>query len=610
MSKELQSLMDHYGVQTPSLTFTGTPHPGAAPVAPAAPAAPAAPQAPVVGPFRIFRRIFDRMKANEEQEKQNISGPFSSIFRALRGPQQPAAPAAPGTPAAASQVPFEQQMAQYNQRLAAHNADMAKFQDQSARHNAALQSRSLYQQPQFSAMMMPGMPGVGGVQAPQGFARGGLAGMAEAYDLPNPTALPSIMPNMMDELPEQPAAALPDMPQAPMMLAAAPQAAAPAPAAPSAPAPQASAMQDMLRKYLGPQQSVYAEELKAARAAAGRETEAFNKILERALAANTDSAPSKAELYFRLASAFGSPTKTGNFTENLSLANKEMAEDAKARRESAKADRATRLQLAITGQKAKMDSAKDDLTTLRTLTGEEMKDQRALTTKVLEQYIKSGEPESAAGKQAKDEGLRPGTPEYQKRVKEIAETNVEQKLAQINSTIATMGVQQAQLALAQNKFDFQQQQAAKLTPAEVKLKTETEDSLSGIKSAMSALNEAYNLNPNTFDNALKDRGVRFALENTKSDDPRVVATRRLENLLRSQALSKLKDTFPGAISNDERKALEALQGLDAKSLKERAEIMKAAYKALQSASARQQKRLNEINQGLYRDTQSGGLDGN
>lgn len=430
---------------------------------------------------------------------------------------------------------------------------------------------------------------------------GGVEVMADKYGLANPANLPSIMGQPAPQMSVAP-------PQGAEMSMVPPGGPAAVPAQPAAAPtqPAATGLEGMLAKYIAPQQSIYAAELKAARTRAQNETEAFNKLLERAMTETGDTAPSKAELYFRLAAAFGAPTKTGSFTESLAAAGKEMAESAKATREAAKADRAARLQLGITGAKARMEGARDELTTLRTLAGEEMRDARALTTKFMEQYIKSGQPESVAGKQAADEGLKPGTPEFQSRVKAIADQNIERQTAQVQSMIAQMGVAQAQLALAQGKFGLQQEQATKLTPAEVKLKTETEDALSATDSAMSALKQAYALNPNAFTGTLGDRAQRAALERTQGDNPRVVATRTLENLLKSQALSKLKDTFPGAISNDERKALEALQGIDAFSVEERAKIIRRAYEALQSARVRQTKRLNEIRQGLYRDTTPAG----
>ena len=217
--------------------------------------------------------------------------------------------------------------------------------------------------------------------------------------------------------------------------------------------------------------------------------------------------------------------------------------------------------------------------------------------------------QSAAGKQALDEGLVPGTPAYQARVEVIGNMNIEAKMAQINSALsgvstaaANLSVTQSKLDLERQKFDQQKAQQAKLSPGEVKLKVDTEDTLAQTDQAMTNLKKAYSLNPNTFDGSLLDIAQRKLYESSGSKDPKVVATRELENLLKKASLSQLKATFPGAISNDERAALDAVQGLDAKSKDERAVIMKNAFTALKSVSERHRRRLLEINQGVYRDT--------
>jgi hypothetical protein len=358
-------------------------------------------------------------------------------------------------------------------------------------------------------------------------------------------------------------------------------------------------IQALLASY-GPKDSAYGADLAAARAAAKAETDAFAKMLAGAMKSPEDEKSSKAEMYFRLAAAFGAPTKTGQFSENLGLVGKELGEYSKDKRASAQ----QKLALAIKAQEMKMTGAKEDLKTLQALTGEEMKDKRAIATELIKDYIKSGEPQSAAGKQALDEGLKPGTPAYQARVGEIGNMNIEGKMAQITASLAGVNLATANLALAQNKFENQKQQQAKLSPAEVKLKTETEDTLAQTDSALGTLKQAYALNPNTFDTSLSDMAQRKALEITDSKNPKVVATREQENLLEKAALAQLKSTFPGAISNDERKALQDVQGLGAKSKEERAKIMKNAYTALQSVRARHAKRLVDINQGVYRDTTS------
>jgi hypothetical protein len=359
----------------------------------------------------------------------------------------------------------------------------------------------------------------------------------------------------------------------------------------------------LLQKYQGSAVSPYREELEAARKTSTAETEAFQKMLQSAMEGQKENAPSKAEMYFRLAAAFGTPGKTGSFFENLGTAGNVMAQYQKEEREAKKASAASRLQLGLEGQKMRMAGAKEDLTTLRQLAGEEMKDQRAIATELLRDYVKSGQPQSSAGKQALDEGLKPGSPEYQKRVSQIAELNVERQMGLINAQLANMGVQQATAALQQQKFGFQKEQAGKLTAPEMKLKTETEDLLAQTAQGYQNIKRALELNPNTFDTSLVDTAQRKALEAVGSKDPKVANTRELENMLEKAALSQLKATFPGAISNDERQALLATQGMAAKSIEERGRIMRNAADAMKAIYARNKKRLNDINQGAYRATQ-------
>jgi hypothetical protein len=374
---------------------------------------------------------------------------------------------------------------------------------------------------------------------------------------------------------------------------------------PEAPAPGDRSQQllSLLQKYQGSAVSPYREELEAARKTSTAETEAFQKMLQSAMEGQKENAPSKAEMYFRLAAAFGTPGKTGSFFENLGAAGNVMAQYQKEEREAKKAGAASKLQLGLEAQKMRMAGAKEDLTTLRQLAGEEMKDQRAIATELIKDYVKSGQPQSSAGKQALDEGLKPGTPEYQKRVSQIAELNVERQMGLINAQRANMGVQQATAALQQQKFGFQKEQAGKLTAPEMKLKTETEDLLAQTAQGYQNIKRALELNPNTFDTSLVDTAQRKALEAVGSKDPKVANTRELENMLEKAALSQLKATFPGAISNDERQALLATQGMAAKSIEERGRIMRNAADAMKAIYARNKKRLNDINQGAYRATQ-------
>lgn len=360
-------------------------------------------------------------------------------------------------------------------------------------------------------------------------------------------------------------------------------------------------VEDLIKKYYGEPSNTYAEELAAARKAAKAESDRFTQMITGMMEAGSQQ-PSKAELYFNLMSAFGEPTRTGHFSESLGKVGKVVGEYQKDIRAAKNADIALRKQLALEAQKIKMQGAKEELSTLRGLAGEEMKDKRTIASEMIKQYIKSGQPESSAGKQAKDEGLTPGTPEYQKRVKEIADTNIEKQLTGINTALAGMSVQQANLALAQQKFGYQKEQAAKLTPAEVKMKTEAEDNLTNMDQALKDLSQAYKLNPNTFDSSLVDVAQQKLLESFGSKDPKVLATRTQANLLGKQGIAKLRASFGGNPTEGERKILLDLEGIGAKSKEERAVIMRNAYAALKARRERENKRLNEINQGLYRET--------
>jgi hypothetical protein len=355
----------------------------------------------------------------------------------------------------------------------------------------------------------------------------------------------------------------------------------------AAPTGRAAELQMMLEGYEG--ESAYAEELKAARAKATNEADAFKTMLEASLTNPEDAKASKAEMYFRLAAAFGSPTRTGGFGENLSLASKELADYSRGKRESARSNLATRMKL----QEMRMGAAKEDLNTLRTLSAEEMKDQRALKQSMIKEYIESGKPQSAAGKQALDEGYKAGTPEFQARVRELAALDVQRETTQLQVLLENLNINK-------RRDEREEKKGEKLTPQELTLKRETEDSLASLNSALDLISKAYTLNPNTFDNSLVDQGRRTALEIAGAKDPKLINTRNLENLLKSQMITSAAEKMKGVLSDSDIKLLLDIQGLDAKSVEERAEILRSAYSVLKSGRTRLQRRLQDVSSGAYR----------
>ena len=432
------------------------------------------------------------------------------------------------------------------------------------------------------------------------FARGGsVRGMAQKYNVGGAVRRFQFggnegQPDTREEMPMPAVTATPGpLAEPPVSEAAALRPVTPPANPPTPMSPAATDLMGMLQRY-GVGESVYAPELKAARARSDAETKAFTDMIQNAMKGQS-YAPDKTEMYFRLASAFGAPTKTGRFAENLSMVGKELGEYAKESRTAKKAEQAMRLQLAMEAQKIKAQSAREELTGLRTLVGEEMKDKRAL----LQEYIKSGRPQSEAGKAAVDAGLQQGTPEFTNFVNSY----IDDKIRSGNMLKEAMvAIAAGQLALGQKKEIRAEESSKKLTPQEVKLKSEAEANLGNLDDSMSALKRAYSLNPNTFDGTLMSIAQRKLLEQTDPKDPRVLATREQSNLLSKGAVEKLKASFGGNPTEGERKILLELEGIDSKSKEERALIMKNTYKLLQSRRAREQKRLNDITSGLYRET--------
>jgi hypothetical protein len=249
-----------------------------------------------------------------------------------------------------------------------------------------------------------------------------------------------------------------------------------------------------------------------------------------------------------------------------------------------------------------MEGAKADLNTLRAMAQEEMRDQRALQTALIQEYIRSGQPQSNAGRMAKDMGLTPGTPEYQAAIERFAELDVSKQIQKMNIESERLRLSQAALAL-------REEAGRKLSPLEINMRRETEDNISGAQRSLTDLQNAYRLNANSFGNGYLDRGKRFLADISQSEAPIAVNTRELENLLGQQGLEKLKATFGGNPTEGERRILLDLEGIGAKTLEDRSRIIRRAYEVLQERIRRQEGRLQDILSGKYGEkssTPSGG----
>ena len=116
------------------------------------------------------------------------------------------------------------------------------------------------------------------------------------------------------------------------------------------------------------------------------------------------------------------------------------------------------------------------------------------------------------------------------------------------------------------------------------------------------MKKAYALNPNSLAGGWLDKGQQWLAEAAKSEDPVIVNTRVINNLLSAQGLAKLRATFGGSPTEGERSILLELEGIGAKTKDERGKIIMRAYMVLQDRMDREKARLDKINAGKYRMT--------
>lgn len=354
----------------------------------------------------------------------------------------------------------------------------------------------------------------------------------------------------------------------------------------------AETLQTIISKYFG--QQTEPADIKAARDQAAADTKAFNDSLTAATA--NQYKPDKSEMYWRIASAFFTPTKTGNFGDSLANVGAAMAEYKKDEREAQQAQNLRNLQLQLEGQKLKMQSSKEDLTTQLSLYKQDQSDRRALLSKLLEQEISSGKPQSEAGKQAADEGFTPGTSEYNLRVKAIYDQKITATADALNAKLENY---QSANALRDAELAGLLKKQTQLSPGELKLKDESRALLTSYDQSLGLLAKAYELNKNAFGGTKAEWAQRTLLEQTGSKDPKLLNTKELENLLGLETVGQLKATFGGAFTAAEGAKLEALKGLNAKTTEERRRILMDAYQLLKQKKEREQQHFNDISQGLY-----------
>lgn len=475
-----------------------------------------------------------------------------------------------------------------------------------------------YQRPDYSSLMERYNQQPAQQIKPQGYAKGGLHELNQKYAPPGMTSmadelsmgldLSRVSPEQLAQLEAEDPSALSRGVQ---RFERNKEAAQMGPVRPAADAramleatAEQSSVKDLLGRYLN-QPSQYGEELGAARK---RREEAQAKLEEMILKSTQQQGevgPSKAEMYFNLAAALSQPTKTGHFMESMGNAagamSKHQAETRKAEQEA----RSGRQKAQMTLAEMQAKYAGEDVDTLRQLASGEMTERRGMVTELLKDQLKSGQPQSEAGKAAKDAGLTPGTPEFSAYVDKYLRNKLEGD--PIRNLTATIASGQFDLAKerdkrAAEKAELDKAERAKLTPAELKLKIDTEDTLSAVKSSYDTIKEALKINPNTYDASYIDSAQYAIMKKTGWPDDKTKNTEYLEKLLKEQAIGQLRAVFGGSPTEGERAFLLELQGMDLSSVKSREQVLNRAKTLLLEKYRREKSRLADINAGKIRLT--------
>jgi len=385
--------------------------------------------------------------------------------------------------------------------------------------------------------------------------------------------------------------------------------------------------------YTGQLQTLLTKYLQNSEKTATDKQALLDKARERIMARS--AGPDQAEIAFRLAAAFGKPTRTGSFGETLGNVAETTSEALSQRRKGAQEleDLNLKYQLASAdtkgeGQKAQIgalsalarSAPRDRLTEIEKLQ-EVIEDPKstkgakdnaqaritylttrpsAVKTNEIDQLLEkindpavspsnkavykqrlnklnyipaeakadrdSDKPQSTPGKIAKDEGLTPGTPEYQARVKAL--------------TGEGKGVN--------------------LSATEQKELFEAEDIVNASQAVILNLNKAIEINPKAYSGFAA--GARRSIARNipgVGDSEGVTATTDLESLVGQNSLDQMKVIFGGNPTEGERKILLDLAGSINLGENERAAIWKRAATAAARRLKLNQTKMENIRKGAY-----------
>ena len=318
------------------------------------------------------------------------------------------------------------------------------------------------------------------------------------------------------------------------------------------------------------------------------------------MASTTAKGPSESEKWFRIAAAFGAPTKSGHFMENLALVNKELAGDKKEGREAEVAAGKVRL----SGLTSAMDMLQQDMDNTRGIADIERKyntylrdnlislqadDRKWQRDAELELAILEGKrdhdatlPLTKYGKAAVDAGLERGTEEFAKYVRAYIDKD-----------------EQA----AKLRIEIMQQQLDQLSTPEISAYNAVEKVNISANQARLLISDALAINDKTYEQTMGGATLEWLAKLIDPDGEIYKNTQILKNILTSQALTSLKATFGGNVSEGERAILLSVQGLDSRTRAERQRILERAYEVMYNLAEKTKNDMEEIkNKTKYKRT--------
>jgi len=401
---------------------------------------------------------------------------------------------------------------------------------------------------------------------------GGMTDLANKYSLNNPAELPVIFAEAptvtaTDAPPSYPVSPArvaemnassrrtggPGVTVAPVPASAIGPAPDGAPASVMAPPSADDEKQAFYKKWFERQPE--SEAIKAARQNVADNRAALLKAITDQAGKSEENAPSKAEMYFRLAAALAAPTKTGGFMENVGLAAKELGEFQKSTTDAKKAAAAARLQMLLKTNEITLQAAQEGLADLQRSGSEDSAARREFGKEIFKSDEKRNEAQTADQKDAVAAGFPMGTlgnREYvldaQKLRREAAERAKEKEVQSLADT--------------KKAAEKREEDKKNLSADQAKAKGRLNSEIRILEGALVQMDNAIRYAETAYTGRILDQIAMSVRKNIPfaERDPRVAATEGLISTLGSATLADAA-SMKGSLSDKDLAFLKTISGV-------------------------------------------------